>query len=148
MWGTLLYWINIELDEGSDLWKGAASRRVLYLYSTYCRRNHSTAEVFYSTPFSPPSVYTQRRKEFPTRAPCEHYAHWRSHFKVKTVVSWVWGIFKDFVIFKYCTTGQTHIELLICCTCCGVSANAKQVSRNRWLLSDAGRKQEIIALKQ
>lgn len=25
----------------------------------------------------------------------------------------------------------TYIELLICCTCCGVSANAKQVSRNR-----------------
>lgn len=29
------------------------------------------------------------------------------------------------------------MELLICCTCCGVKANAKQVSRKRWLLSDA-----------
>ena len=39
--------------------------------------------------------------------------------------------------FIFWKPGLTHIELLICWTCCGVSANAKHVSWKRWLLSDA-----------
>lgn len=76
--------------------KRAASRRVLYLHSTYCKRNHSTAKVFHSTPLSPPSVYTQRRKEFPTRAPSEHYVHWRSHLKNENYCKLSFGYFQGF----------------------------------------------------
>jgi hypothetical protein len=38
------------------------------------------------------------------------------------------------------------MELLICCTCCGVKANAKQVSRKRWLLSEAEEKSYILII--
>lgn len=40
----------------------------------------------------------------------------------------------------------TYMELLICCTCCGVKANAKQVSRKRWLLSEAEEKSYILII--
>lgn len=82
-------------------------------------------------------MYVYKNYYLPTqvcKTPHSHYATISTPTDLQTwSASWLLV-----VVCKPTLLPHTYIELLICWTCCGVNANAKHVSWNLWLLSEAG----------